>query len=126
MEGDIDKAEAVYASNRRAGVDSHKSWLAVTAAMFVHGETDRALALLAQVSETTRRRLGGGVLGCPLLLIVMPVWMCPLDAGGDAMHLNRLWRCRAKKRRCPLTRRYTGTSSPTSAATTSSTPRWRA
>lgn len=50
-EGNIDRAEAVYASNRRAGVASDTSWAAITTAFFRTGNVERALALLQQASK---------------------------------------------------------------------------
>jgi hypothetical protein len=52
-EGDLDSAEAVYASNRRAGVDACKSWCAIVAALFEASDDERAFALLAQVRACT-------------------------------------------------------------------------
>lgn len=46
--GDFNRAEAVYASNRRAGVDSSKSWAVLLAGMLRLGEAERSLALLDQ------------------------------------------------------------------------------
>jgi len=50
QEGDLETAEAVYASNRRAGVSSAKSWAAICTALLNAGEHDRALKLLNQAS----------------------------------------------------------------------------
>lgn len=50
QKGNIEKAEAVYASNRRAGVPFEKSWAAICTALFNAGEHERGVALLQQAS----------------------------------------------------------------------------
>ena len=50
-EGDVDRAEAVYASNRRAGVPSDTSWAAIATAFFRTGNVERARSLLQQVGR---------------------------------------------------------------------------
>lgn len=47
--GDLDTAEAVCASNRRAGVDCSKSWQQLVAALLRAGELEKANDMLSQV-----------------------------------------------------------------------------
>ena len=77
-EGDIDRAEAVYASNRRAGVASDTSWAAITTAFFKAKNAERAMALLQQAS-------GGG---CAPNVVKLGaderVWLAAGRGGRDA------------------------------------------
>lgn len=55
--GDMDMAEAVWASNRRSGVDCGLSWLVLTTAAFSSGLEERGMELLEQVGGA----VGGGM-----------------------------------------------------------------
>jgi pentatricopeptide repeat protein len=48
-DGDVETAEAVYASNRRSGVSAAKSWTVITTALFNADMQERALQLVEQV-----------------------------------------------------------------------------
>ena len=52
--GDLATAEAVVASNRRAGVDCSRSWQHLVAALFRGGQADKALAAFEQVGGAGR------------------------------------------------------------------------
>lgn len=49
--GDLETAEAVFASNRRAGVDCAKSWQQLVAALLQAGQDEQAMALVKQVGS---------------------------------------------------------------------------
>ena len=49
--GDLDTAEAVCASNRRAGVDYTKSWQQLVAALLRLGEQEKAAEMISQVGD---------------------------------------------------------------------------
>lgn len=57
--GDLATAEAVVASNRRAGVDCTRSWQHLVVALLKAGEAEKGLEVLAQVGR------GGGAGGQP-------------------------------------------------------------
>ena len=79
MEGNMETAEAVYASNRRAAIDYSKAWLALTAAMFQAQDADRAMELFAQVCGIAQRGArednaeGVASARCPAALTRMPL-----------------------------------------------------
>lgn len=50
-EGNLETAEAVYASNRRAGVSYEKSWGAMCTALFKAGNVEHAMKLVEQGNE---------------------------------------------------------------------------
>lgn len=56
--GNLVTAEAVYASNRRAGVDCTKSWSQLVTAFFKDEQPERATELLSQVSGVGVRVVG--------------------------------------------------------------------
>ncbi len=69
--GDTSMAEAVWASNRRSGVDCGLSWLVLTGALFKTGQEERGMQLLEQVGWGP----GGGCLGDRGVVVVVVVWV---------------------------------------------------
>ena len=53
-------AEAVWASNRRSGVDCGPSWLVLTSALFRVGQEERGMQLLEQVGRGGAQGKGMG------------------------------------------------------------------
>lgn len=130
--GDLDTAEAVLASNRRAGVDCTKSWQQLVAALFREGRGARALEAYSQVRPggccMSKLQQGRGrrmpcMHACSERRLCMH-WGCVACAAQPpTCHLAAWLRCRARRRGWRPAPPSTRASSSTCAAR--ARPTWR-
>ena len=65
-EGNLETAEAVYASNRRAAIDHGKAWLALATALFQAKDVEHGMQLFMQVRMQVRgQRSSAWLTPCP-------------------------------------------------------------